>query len=64
MCVWGDRSRAARSAALPEHTAAIAISGASYASYVLERYRLTKRDGSVELVEIEPPQSSAAMGSA
>jgi hypothetical protein len=63
MCVWEDRTRAARSATLPEHTAAIAISEAMYTSYVLERYRLSKRDGSVELVEIEPPQPSPAMGS-
>ena len=63
MCVWEDRMRAREAAKLPKHTEAIAIAGASYASYVLERYRLTKRDGSVELVEIEPPQPSPALGS-
>jgi hypothetical protein len=61
MCVWQDRTRAGEAATLPEHTAAIAIAGARYTSYLLERYRLTKRDGSVELVEIEPPQRSAAV---
>jgi hypothetical protein len=61
MCVWEDRTRAGEAAMLPEHTAAIAIAGATYTSFVLERYRLTKRDGSVELVEIEPPQRSLAV---
>lgn len=61
MCVWEDRTRAGEAAMLPDHTAAIAIAGATYTSYVLERYRLTKRDGSVELVQIEPPQRSAAV---
>lgn len=61
MCVWEDRGRAGEAATLPDHTAAIAIAGATYTSYVLERYRLTKRDGSVELVQLEPPQRSAAV---
>jgi hypothetical protein len=61
MCVWENRERARESASMPEHSAAIAIAPASYASYVLERYRLTKRDGSVELAEIEPPQDSGAV---
>jgi hypothetical protein len=61
MCVWEDRARAGEAALLPEHTAAVAIAGATYTSYVLERHRLTKRDGSVELVEIEPPQRSLAV---
>src|SRR5438093_12782562 len=33
MCVWEDRARARDSAALPAHTAAIDISGATYESY-------------------------------
>ena len=61
MCVWEDRARAAEAATLPDHTAAVAIAGATYTSYVLERFRLTKRDGLVELVEIEPPQGSLAV---
>jgi heme-degrading monooxygenase HmoA len=61
MCVWESRERAREGAALPAHTEAIGISGATYTSYVLERYRLTKRDGAVELVELEPPQHSAAV---
>jgi hypothetical protein len=61
MCVWEDRTRAQEAAALPAHTAAIEVSGATYTSYVLERYRLTKRDGEVELVALEPPQESAAI---
>jgi hypothetical protein len=61
MCIWEDRTRAGEAALLPEHTAAIAIARAMFSSYVLERYRLTKRAGSVELVEIEPPQRSTAV---
>ncbi len=61
MCVWEDRARAGEAATLPDHTAAVAIAGATYTSYVLERYRLTKQDGVVELVEIEPPQRSLAV---
>jgi hypothetical protein len=64
MCVWEDRTRAREAAALPKHTDAIAIAGASYTSYVLERYRLTKVDGSVDLVPIEPPQRSDAVNGA
>ena len=61
MCVWEDRARAREAATLPEHTAAVAIAGATYSSYVLERHRLTKQEGIVELVEIEPPQASVAV---
>lgn len=61
MCIWQDRTRAGEAAALPEHTAAIAIARATYTSYVLERYRLGKRNGAVDLVEMEPPQRSAAV---
>ena len=61
MCVWEQRARAREAAALPEHTAAIAIADAAYSSFVLERYRLTKRDGTVDLVAIEPPQRSPAV---
>lgn len=61
MCIWEDRTRAAEAATLPEHTAAIAIARTTYTSYVLERYRLRKRDGAVDLAEIEPPQRSAAV---
>lgn len=61
MCVWRDQKRAREAAALPAHTAAIEVSNATYTSYVLERYRLTKRDGAVELVPLEPPQHSAAV---
>ena len=61
MCVWEDRRRAQESAALPNHTAAIDISGATYESYILERYTLKKEDGAVELVPLEPPQHSAAV---
>jgi hypothetical protein len=61
MCVWEDRPRAAEAATLPDHTAAVAIAGATYTSYVLERHRLTKHDDIVELAEIEPPQRSLAV---
>ncbi|HEY7401254.1 MAG TPA: hypothetical protein VH989_10220 [Actinomycetota bacterium] len=61
MCVWESRERAREGASLPAHSEAIGISGATYTSYVLERYRLTKRDGTVELVELEPPQHSVAV---
>ena len=61
MCVWEDRVRAGEAARLPEHVAAVAVAAATYTSYVLERFRLTKRDGIVELVEIEPPQRSHAV---
>ena len=61
MCVWEDRQHAREAAALPEHLGAIGIADATYSNYVLERYRLTKREGAVELAEIEPPQASRAV---
>ena len=61
MCVWEDRQRAREAAALPEHLGAVGIADTTYVNYVLERYRLTKRDGAVELAEIEPPQRSRAV---
>jgi hypothetical protein len=61
MCVWESRRRARKAAALPEHLGAVGIADATYTNYVLERYRLTKRDGAVELAEIEPPQRSRAV---
>lgn len=61
MCVWEDRQRAREAATLPEHLGAVGIADATYASYVVERYRLTKRDGAVELAELEPPQRSRAV---
>ena len=61
MCVWEDRQRAREAAALPEHVRAIGIADATYSTYVLERYRLTKRDGVLGFAELEPPQRSRAV---
>ena len=61
MCVWDDRQRAREAAALPEHLDAIGIADATYSTYVLERYGLTKRDGVLAFAELEPPQRSRAV---
>jgi hypothetical protein len=60
-CVWEDRSRAVEAAGLPRHRDAIDVAVRMYDSYVLERYRLTSRDGDVEFEQIEPPQQSEAL---
>jgi hypothetical protein len=57
-CVWEDRRRAVEAAGLPLHREAIEAAGVMYRSYVLERYRITARAGSVEIEQIEPPQRS------
>jgi hypothetical protein len=63
-CVWEDRTRAIEAAGLPRHREAIDAAVRMYDSYVLERYRLTARDGHVEFEQIEPPQQSEALSRA
>ena len=60
-CVWEDRTRAAEAAGLPRHRDAIDFAAQVYDSYVLERYRITSRNGDVEIAQIEPPQRSDAV---
>jgi hypothetical protein len=63
-CVWEDRTRAVEAAGLPRHLDAIGAAMHVYDSYVLERYRITSRDGNVEIEQIEPPQQSEALSRA
>jgi hypothetical protein len=63
-CVWEDRTRAVEAAGLPRHREAIDAAVRMYHSYVLERYRLTVRDGNVAFDQIEPPQQSEALSRA